>query len=223
MRLPIVLLHLTDEGEIRGASGRPKDPEKRAAILRAARDLFFERGFSAVTIEAVAAAAAVSRVTVYGHFGDKETLFAAVVKQQGEQLSEALARSCAPVGCDAVPLRQELIAFGCGLLKFLLDPRTRAFNRLVAAEAIQHPELARLFAESGPRGVAQTLGKRIAHACAAGEVSAAEPMIAARHLIGLFRSIETSATSLGLSPPPSADEIDRYVAGCVDVFLRGYA
>ena len=171
----------------------------------------------------MAAVAAVSRVTVYGHFGDKETLFAAVVTQQGEELSRALARSCPPVGCAAVPLRQELIAFGCGLLRFLLDPQTRAFNRLVAAEAVQHPELARLFAESGLRAVAQTLATRIATACAAGELSAAHPMIAARHLIGLFRSIETSATSLGLSPPPSPDEIDRYVAGCVDLFLRGYA
>lgn len=31
--------------------GRPKDLEKRAAILRAAHRLFFERGISPVTIE----------------------------------------------------------------------------------------------------------------------------------------------------------------------------
>lgn len=46
----------------------------RAAIVRAARDLFIERGYGRTTIADIASAAAVSVETVYGAFGNKATL-----------------------------------------------------------------------------------------------------------------------------------------------------
>ncbi|MFL5280610.1 MAG: TetR/AcrR family transcriptional regulator, partial [Rhodopila sp.] len=59
--------------------GRPKDSAKHAAILAAAKQLFARQPFEQVTMEAVAAQAAVSKMTVYSHFRDKETLFEAIV------------------------------------------------------------------------------------------------------------------------------------------------
>lgn len=46
----------------------------RAAIVRAARDLFIERGYGRTPIADIARAAAVSVETVYGAFGNKATL-----------------------------------------------------------------------------------------------------------------------------------------------------
>jgi len=60
--------------------GRPKDLEKRAAILEAAKTLFLSRGFGATSMDAVAAGAGVSKLTVYNHFSDKDTLFLEAVK-----------------------------------------------------------------------------------------------------------------------------------------------
>ncbi len=48
--------------------GRPRDPRTRAAILRAARGLLERGGLTAVTIEAIAAKAGVSRPTVYRYW-----------------------------------------------------------------------------------------------------------------------------------------------------------
>ena len=45
--------------------GRPRDPRTRAAILAAARVLLERGGLTAVTIEAIAAKAGVSRPTIY--------------------------------------------------------------------------------------------------------------------------------------------------------------
>ena len=59
--------------------GRPKDLEKRAAILEAAMALFPERGYEGVSMDAIAQQAGVSKLTVYNHFADKEALFAAAV------------------------------------------------------------------------------------------------------------------------------------------------
>ena len=58
--------------------GRPRDLEKRAAIVDAAAGLFLERGIAATTMEAVAERASVSKMTLYSHFPDKPVLLAAV-------------------------------------------------------------------------------------------------------------------------------------------------
>jgi len=60
--------------------GRPKDLAKREAILEASKALFVRLGFDAVSMDQIAAEAGVSKLTVYSHFGDKETLFAAAVQ-----------------------------------------------------------------------------------------------------------------------------------------------
>lgn len=60
--------------------GRPKDMEKRAAILAAAKRLFTRQSFRGTSMDAVAAAAGVSKLTVYSHFGDKDNLFREVVR-----------------------------------------------------------------------------------------------------------------------------------------------
>ena len=60
--------------------GRPKDPAKRKAILEAAETLFLRNGYDGSSMDAIAAEAGVSKLTVYSHFTDKETLFAFAVK-----------------------------------------------------------------------------------------------------------------------------------------------
>src|ERR1043165_265099 len=66
--------------------GRPKDLEKRAAILDAAMRLFPARGYDGVSMDTIAQAAGVSKLTVYNHFEDKESLFSAAVITCCEQL-----------------------------------------------------------------------------------------------------------------------------------------
>ena len=58
----------------------------QAAILKAARRLFGERGFAATTIDDVAAAARVAKGAVYHHFATKETLFEAVFDRVSQEL-----------------------------------------------------------------------------------------------------------------------------------------
>ncbi|HEY9470603.1 MAG TPA: helix-turn-helix domain-containing protein [Propionibacteriaceae bacterium] len=48
---------------------------KRESILEAATELFLAREYAGTSMEDIAAAAAVSKQTVYKHFSDKETLF----------------------------------------------------------------------------------------------------------------------------------------------------
>ncbi|MEO9080089.1 MAG: TetR/AcrR family transcriptional regulator [Rhodanobacter sp.] len=66
--------------------GRPKDMEKRAAILEAAKSLFIRNAFAGTSMDAIAADAGVSKLTVYSHFGDKDNLFREVIRSRIQDL-----------------------------------------------------------------------------------------------------------------------------------------
>lgn len=66
--------------------GRPKDMEKRAAILAAAKALFIRNAFGGTSMDAIAADAGVSKLTVYSHFGDKDNLFREVIRSRIQDL-----------------------------------------------------------------------------------------------------------------------------------------
>ncbi|MEU7812433.1 TetR/AcrR family transcriptional regulator [Pseudonocardia sp. NPDC049154] len=61
----------------RGRRGRTPSPAKQAAILAAATDCFLADGYAGASMDRVAERAGVSKQTVYGHFGGKESLFTA--------------------------------------------------------------------------------------------------------------------------------------------------
>jgi AcrR family transcriptional regulator len=57
----------------------------RTRILRAARTFFLERGFTGVSMQQIAAAAGITKATLYHHFRDKVELYIAVVVSEHEQ------------------------------------------------------------------------------------------------------------------------------------------
>ncbi|MFG1693940.1 TetR/AcrR family transcriptional regulator [Nonomuraea sp. NPDC049309] len=61
--------------------GRPRDPETDSAILRAALELFIERGVEGTSIEQIAKRAGVGKLTVYRRWSTKEDLIAQAVEQ----------------------------------------------------------------------------------------------------------------------------------------------
>ena len=65
-------------GQIRGTASRREreKAQRRDDILRAAREIFFQRGFHTVTVDDIAVAAEVGKGTVYLYFNTKETILA---------------------------------------------------------------------------------------------------------------------------------------------------
>ena len=62
-----------------------------AALLDAARALFATAGYTATSLEAVAARAGVTKGALYHHFAGKEELFAAVFDREQQRLTDAAA------------------------------------------------------------------------------------------------------------------------------------
>jgi AcrR family transcriptional regulator len=63
--------------------------------LSAARGLFAERGYSAVTMDEVAAEVGVTKPLLYNYFGNKESLYIACMERAGDALSATIAASVA--------------------------------------------------------------------------------------------------------------------------------
>ena len=59
-------------------SRRKRGVRTRARICSAARELFLNEGFNAVSVDQIAIAAGVGRSTLYSHFNDKNAILAAI-------------------------------------------------------------------------------------------------------------------------------------------------
>jgi AcrR family transcriptional regulator len=82
----------------------------RRRILAAAATLISERGLEAVTIDDVAAAAGVGRMTVYRRFGNKSGLARTLLGEAESALQHQILRGKPPLGPDAPPA-ERLAAF----------------------------------------------------------------------------------------------------------------
>ena len=191
---------------------------KAQAVLRAAHDLFLQRGFAATGVDAIAAQAGVSKATLYSYFATKEALFTAMVATKRVEHGFLLQELLVP-GTDA---RATLEAIAAGLLRLLLAPDTLNIYRLVIHEAGRTPELGRRFDEAGPGYFRARLKAYIERLAEAGRLKLDDPDLAVGHFIGLIRADVHLKALLG-GGSPSAAEIERRAKAGVEVFLRAYS
>lgn len=201
------------------APGRPKDPEKRAAILEAAQRLFPDRGYDGVSMDAIAQAAGVSKLTVYSHFDDKESLFAAAVTTCCEDLL--------PHGVfepsAGQPVREALTAIAQGFTGLIMDPRAIKLHQVMVGQAGQSPRLAEVFFAAGPRRTLDEMESFLRQAHAAGTLDVPNPAHAAAHFFCLLKGIRHMRVLVGLADLPTPAEREEHIAEVVDVFARAFA
>jgi TetR/AcrR family transcriptional repressor of mexJK operon len=198
-------------------SGRPKDSTKREAIVTAARGLFASQPFDLVTMEAVAAHACVSKMTVYSHFHDKETLFETIVAATSDQMIAALS---APELDD--DLRDRLIAVGVAFLDVILGSDICKMSHTLPGALRANPVLAERFYAAGPGRVRAALASIIAAAAARGELKVDNEDHAADDLVSLWEGSMPARIAFGLAPLSTPPEIRRRAIRGTDVFLRAY-
>jgi AcrR family transcriptional regulator len=101
--------------------GRPRSEKARNAVLEAAAALLLEQGLSAVSMDAVAARAAVSKATIYRWWPTKETLALDALYHEW---------SAVPAPRDTGSLRGDLLSL---LLPWVRLATRRPYGRAIAA------------------------------------------------------------------------------------------
>jgi TetR/AcrR family transcriptional regulator, mexJK operon transcriptional repressor len=196
--------------------GRPKDMDKRAAIIRAAGRLFLGRGLEAVKVEEIANAADVSKMTVYAHFVDKAALFEAVVEMQSAKIEDGLAHLYIGEG----PIDAILTEFGMALMTFLMSPEIMRCENVLSSEMDRHPGLGRRFYEAGPNKIWQSLTAIIKAAVVRNELKTDDAGRAAENLIALWLGMVPLRYRFNELAPLSGAEIADRVAQGVTGFMK---
>jgi len=151
---------------------------KAAIILRAGRRAFLANGFGAVSMDAIAREAGVSKATIYAHFGSKEELFGAVVADVAEQRFGGFsARELDPLDIEA-----SLGTIARRFLDLVLSPEAVAVNRIIIGEVTRFPVLGEVFWQSGPERNRNQIEGFLRRAAEAGSLAIDDPRLAADRL-----------------------------------------
>ncbi|MFF7986064.1 TetR/AcrR family transcriptional regulator [Streptomyces sp. NPDC007901] len=199
----------------------PRAEAKRRAIAKAARELFLRDGFD-VSVEAIADAAGVSKVTVYNHFGTKADLFIGVVKDAldaplGGTLTEAIDRI---IGAD--DLGEAFVATGRAWIEGTRDnPDVLALRNLVARELRRFPELGEAWHQAGPDRHHPAVSETLRQLTEQGRLDIPDIDVAVLQLYSLlpFPHLVFSAYGTGIDD----DLTERLLISGVDMFLGRYA
>lgn len=105
------------------ASSRLPAAERREQLLDVTKAIVASRGFHAVSIEAVAREAGITRPIVYGHFGDLTGLLEALVERESRRALAQLA-TVVPTDLGSDPRADLLAGFGAYLEAVAADPDT---------------------------------------------------------------------------------------------------
>lgn len=194
--------------------GRPKSPEKREAIRRAAVELFMSDGLQRTSMDAIATAAGVSKQTVYSHFDSKDELFRACVCEKVADYG------LHPGDLPAhLSLPQALKSFGRQFLELLQDDEVLSMFRLLAGECASYPIIARVFFEAGPDETRRSIATLLTRFAERGEIAITDPLESASLLIALFQGRYFLELLLGVRETIDEPELESHLDRSVQRFL----
>jgi AcrR family transcriptional regulator len=93
------------------ARRRLSAPDRRAAILDAALQVFSGRGYHAASIDEIAQEAGISKALIYEHFPSKKDLHASLLQRHVQEIFEVLAEAAAGPDPGEIRLRNGVDAF----------------------------------------------------------------------------------------------------------------
>ncbi|EXF94795.1 TetR family transcriptional regulator [Pseudomonas fluorescens HK44] len=198
--------------------GRPKDLAKREAILEAAKRLFLSNGYASTSMDAVAAEAGVSKLTVYSHFNDKETLFSSAVMAKCEEQLPTLFFELP----DGMPIENVLLNIARGFHLLINSDESVNLHRLIIALGSQDPKLSQIFFEAGPQRMLQGMERLLTKIDQIGALSIDKPLNAAEHFFCLLKGAANFRLLYGCGEPLTGDAAEAHIQEVVGLFMRAY-
>lgn len=194
---------------------------KRCQIIEAATTVFCRDGFIGASIDGVAAEAGVSRQTIYNQMGDKEHLFAEVVRGISERSSAEMAKTFATFPSKPHDIEAELIEFAIRLTgNCTCDADAAALQKLIENEGQRYPELFETWREYGPGKNWPAIAARFACFARDGQMEIEDADLAARQFVALINA-DLPDYSLG-ARAPTESELRKAATNAVKTFVRAY-
>ncbi len=181
--------------------GRPTAEERRrreSEILTAALGVFLRCGYGASTMDELAAAAQVTKRTLYAYYGDKAGLFTAMVRDLA-----------AAVSLDAARDHDTLETLAARIVSRVHSDELVGLHQLVIAESTRFPELALILHNNGDTRHIARLAEHIRAERGAADEALAEP------LFSLLLGEKHRRRLLGIDPAPSPAQSAAHAAAAL--------
>jgi AcrR family transcriptional regulator len=192
---------------------------KAESILAAAKRAFLAAGFAAVSMDAIAREAGVSKATVYAHFAGKEELFGAVIGRECERYFARVPGN----ELDPLDVRASLTVLGTRFLDLVLSPDGIALHRIILAEVTRLPALGEVFWRAGPERQRLQIEAFLRSATAAGTLALSDTRLAAEQFVSLVRSDIQLRHLLRLEQHDAEQAVSSAVKAAVATFMRAFA
>jgi len=199
-------------------SGRPPDAAIEGRILEAAGQLMMAQGYANTTMDDIAAAAQISKITLYRRFPDKRSLLKRVV--------ETKCRTFLPndifVLTPNTPPMQALEHIGVQLLSLIADPEAINLVRMLVTEGAKMHEVVDDFFAAGPRPVKAKIADLLEVFREQGHLKFDSAADTREMFYGLIvgRYLHDILVQPGFKL--SKKEIKQHVNKAVQVFMRAY-
>ncbi|MGK9236261.1 TetR/AcrR family transcriptional regulator [Inquilinus limosus] len=190
---------------------------RQEEFLRAATEVFFTSGFAGASVDEIIAKVGGSKRTIYSYFGNKEQLFATVVREIARHAMGPLAEA----DFARADLEATLQEVGQRYLGVIMSPAALQLYRTVVGEGSRFPDLAKVFFEAGPGRTSANLARVLEEKGRDWGIEAGDPKRLAEHFLGMIRDDLHLQVVLGLRPPPTPAEAWAAVESAVRMFVNG--
>ncbi|MEP6501752.1 MAG: TetR/AcrR family transcriptional regulator [Betaproteobacteria bacterium] len=199
--------------------GRPRDPERLRRIMDAAHIHFNAHGLERASVDAIAADAGVSKMTIYSHFASKVGLFEAVIRDRTDRVMDGLPGVEA---LDPTQPQKALLAVGEQFLTLAREEDALGQFRSLYGAAGSQPEACQAFYRQGADRLIGDLAVYLRRADARGTLNIRHPRRAADLFLAMFLGDGHIRGLLKLDMP-DARENKALLREAVRVFIAAYA
>jgi AcrR family transcriptional regulator len=211
-----------DAGDQPGAKALDRSNRKVEAILSAARSLFLERSFDAITMDMVTRASGVSKATLYVYFDNKEELFGAVLAEEARRLTDEIWQMSEAEKEDNEDAGAVLRRVAWNFVDVFLTERAVVLRRAVLGSLSHYPSMGRAIFDAAPKALMGRLSRFLASAHSRGALHVPNTDLAADQFLSLVRSDFDLRGVLSL-PLPTHEQINEHIEAGIAMFMNSYS
>lgn len=199
-------------------SGRPKDLEKRARVLQAAKAIFLKSGYHGTSMNQIAQEAGVTKLTVYNHFQDKANLFICAITETCE---ETLCTKQFELDASA-DFCQTLHSVCLRALQIIYSPEALKLEHVLFELAAEQSPLALQFFDASHTRLQNQLAEFLQKAAQLGFIQTDNPTYQTELLMSLLLGVRHQKVLLGITAVPNVHELEQIIQDAIALFLLKY-
>lgn len=192
-----------------------KSLQKKNLIVETAREVFFKRGYRAVTMKDIVEACGISRGGLYLYFANTKELFEAVLEQENQILQSVLHSSAAKKANPGEILLMYLDEQKKEILKKKDNLTAATYEYMFENKLLNHETPAKKCFEENVKALEQLIADGVAQEWMVCE----NPAEAARNIVYTLEGLKVTAQTIGLSAKTLDSQIE-YIMGTLGMVIK---